>query len=235
MNAINAMNELKQRTNGSFKIDWLTGHWSTCWQTHWLTDWPTDRPLTYNFKLTDYWLTDWMTLLTDLVTMKKEGLKWSNIINILCFCFVLFCSGFCSFFFFRFTATNLYDDTWHHLCLTWENTQGVMKLYKDGQFTGQVMYHDTSNFTLTAGGSLVLGQDQDSIGGGFHVEETFHGRLASVNMWDKVLSESNIAAQYTNCSVPHGSVLNWSVLKNVTHGNVTVEEPWPKLFRDQTL
>ena len=99
MNAINAMNELKQRTNGSLKIDWLTGHWSTCWQTHWLTDWPTDRPLAYNFKLTDYWLTDWMTLLTDLVTMKKEGLKWSNIININCFCFVLFCSGFCSFFF----------------------------------------------------------------------------------------------------------------------------------------
>ena len=100
-----------------------------------------------------------------------------------------------------------------------------MKLYKDGQFTGQVMYHDTSNFTLTAGGSLVLGQDQDSIGGGFHVEETFHGRLASVNMWDKVLSESDIAAQYTNCSVPYGSVLNWPVFKSLTHGNVTVEEP----------
>ena len=143
------------------------------------------------------------------------------------FAFVLFCFVlvFCSFFFFRFTATNLYDDTWQHLCLTWENTQGVTKLYKDGQFTGQVTNHDTSNFILTAGGSLVLGQDQDSIGGGFHVEETFHGRLASVNMWDKVLSESDIAAQYTNCSVPHGSVLNWSVFKNVTHGNVTVEEP----------
>ena len=55
--------------------------------------------------------------------------------------------------------------------------------------------------------------------------KTFHGRSASVNIQAKVLSESDIAAQYTNCSVPHGSVFNWSVFKNLTHGNVTFEEP----------
>ena len=144
-----------------------------------------------------------------------------------CFCFFvrLFCLLFCFFFFFSFTSTNLYDDTWQHLCLTWENTQGVTKLYKDGQFTEQVTNHATKNYALKAGGFLVLGQEQDSIGGGFDRRQTLHGRLASVNMWDKVLSESDIAAQYTNCSVPHGSVINWSVFKNLTRGNVAVEEP----------
>ncbi|RMX52890.1 hypothetical protein pdam_00021625, partial [Pocillopora damicornis] len=127
---------------------------------------------------------------------------------------------------FRFNSTNLYDDTWQHVCLTWENTQGATKLYKDGQFTEQVTNHATKNYALKAGGFLVLGQEQDSIGGGFDREQTFYGRLASVNMWDKVLSESDIAAQYTNCSVPHGSVFNWSVFKSLTHGNVTVEEPF---------
>nr|XP_058970093.1 C-reactive protein-like [Pocillopora verrucosa] len=126
---------------------------------------------------------------------------------------------------FRFTSTNLYDDTWQHVCLTWENTQGVTKLYKDGQFTEQVTNHATKNYALKAGGFLVLGQEQDSIGGGFDRNQTLHGRLASVNMWDKVLSESDIAAQYTNCSVPYGSVINWFVFKNVTRGNVAVEEP----------
>ena len=141
--------------------------------------------------------------------------------NIIYFCFVriVLC------FFFSFTSTNLYDNTWQYVCLTWENTQGVAKLYKDGQFAGQVTNNATENFTLTAGGFLVLGQDQDSIGGGFIRKQTLRGRLASVNMWDKVLSESDIAAQYTNCSVPYGSVLNWSVFKSLTHGNVTVEEP----------
>ena len=69
----------------------------------------------------------------------------------------------------------------------------------------------------------MLGQDQDSVGGGFDRTQIFHGRLSSVNMWGKVLSESDIAAQYTNCSVPHGSVLNWSIFKNLARGNVTVE------------
>ena len=132
-----------------------------------------------------------------------------------CLLFALFC--------FRFTSINLYNDnTWQHVCLTWENTQGVTKLYKDGQFTGQVTNHATKNYALKANGALVLGQDQDSV---IDRSQTFHGRLASVNMWDKVLPESDIAAQYTNCSVPHGSVVNWSVFKNLNHGNVTLEEP----------
>ena len=107
------------------------------------------------------------------------------------------------------------------MCLTWENTQGVTKLYKDGQFTGQVTNDATKNYALKANGALVLGQDQDSV---IDRSQTFHGRLASVNMWDKVLPESDIAAQYTNCSVPHGSAINWSVFKNLTRGNVAVEE-----------
>ena len=148
------------------------------------------------------------------------------------FRFVLFCIALFCFvlfrllvFFFSFTSTNLYDDTWQHVCLTWENTQGVTKLYKDGQFTEQVTNHATKNYALKAGGFLVLGQEQDSIGGGFDHNQTFHGRLASFNIWDKVLSEGDIATQYTNCSIPHGSVINWSVFKNLAHGNVRFEEP----------
>ena len=130
---------------------------------------------------------------------------------------------FFNFFFFSFTSKNLYDDAWQHLCLTWENTRGVTKLYKDGQSTEQVTNHATKNYALKAGGFLVLGQEQDSIGGGFDRNQTLHGRLASVNMWDKVLSESDIAAQYTSCSVPSGSVFNWSLFKNLAHGNVTIK------------
>ena len=151
--------------------------------------------------------------------------RYFNIAFFLFFCFVLFFVFiFVLIFFFSFTSTNLYDDTWQHVCLTWENTQGVTKFYKDGQFTAQVTNNATKNYTLKAGGALVLGQGQDSIGRGFNRKQTLHGQLASINMWDKV-SESDIAAQYTNCSVPHGSVFNWSVFKSLTHGNVTVEEP----------
>ena len=147
---------------------------------HWLTGW-----------LTDHWLTDWMTQLTDLMTMKKEGLEWSNIFNIAYFCFVLFFVLFLVFLF-SFNSSNLYDDTWQHVCLTWENTQGVMKLYRDGQFTEQITNHITKNYALKAGGFLVLWQDQDSLGGDFNVKQTLHGRLASVNMWDKVCPKAKL-------------------------------------------
>ena len=149
---------------------------------------------------------------------------FNPVLFFVCFFVCFFVLFFNFFFFFSFTSTNLYDDAWQHLCLTWENTRGVTKLYKDGQFTEQVTNHATKNYALKAGGFLVLGQEQDSIGGGFDRNQTLHGRLASVNMWDKVLSESDIAAQYTNCSVPYGSLLNWCVFKNLTHGNVAVEE-----------
>ena len=209
------------RNSSSDHTFWYSGNWNEWMKAmnKWkLEDWLTDRLLT-----------DFTGRLNDSADNENGG-YWM-IDNIIYFCFVriVLC------FFFSFTSTNLYDDTWQHVCLTWENTQGVAKLYKDGQFAGQVTNNATENFTLTAGGFLVLGQDQDSIGGGFIRRQTLRGRLASVNMWDKVLSESDIAAQYTNCSVPYGSVLNWSVFKNLTHGNVTVEEPWSKLFRDQTL
>ena len=87
------------------------------------------------------------------------------------------------------------------MCLTWENTQGETKLYRDGQFTGQLTKNscrECQNYALKASGFLGLGQRQDSIGGGFDRTQTLYSRLASVSMWNKVLSESNIAAQYTN-------------------------------------
>ena len=217
------------RNSSSDHTFWYSRNWNEWMKAmnKWkLEDWLTDR------LLTDFtgWQIDWLT--TDWQT---EWLCWQwkwRVLNDRQYYLLLFCSH-C--FFFSFISTNLYDDTWQHVRLTWENTQGVAKLYKDGQFAGQVTNNATENFTLTAGGFLVLVQDQDSIGGGFIRRQTLRGRSVSVNMWDKVLSESDIAAQYTNCSVPYGSVLNWSVFKNLTHGNVTVEEPWSKLFRDQTL
>ena len=71
----------------------------------------------------------------------------------------------------------------------------------------------------------MLGQDQDSIGGGFEDDEALVGELTELNMWDSVLSESDVAAQYKNCSIPHGSVLSWSLFKDAVHGKVQVIEP----------
>ena len=71
----------------------------------------------------------------------------------------------------------------------------------------------------------MLGQDQDSTGGGFDANQALAGELAELNIWDSVFSESDVATQYQTCSIPHGSVLTWSVFKNAVHGKVQVAEP----------
>ena len=72
---------------------------------------------------------------------------------------------------------------------------------------------------------MVLGQDQDSIGGGFEADQALVGELTELNIWDSVFSESDVATQYETCSIPHGSVLTWSFFKDAVHGKVQVAEP----------
>lgn len=76
------------------------------------------------------------------------------------------------------------------------------------------------------GGTTVLGQDQESVEGGFSTYDAFGpGQLAEVNMWSWVLLESEIAAQYQHCHIPQGSVHAWSQFKDAIDGAVQVVEP----------
>jgi len=91
--------------------------------------------------------------------------------------------------------------------VTWDNTAGTYQLYMDGQLTGSgegLM----KGHVIQSGGTAVLGQDQDSMGGGFDTDDAFGpGQLSEVNMWNKAaLSESEIAAQCQDCRIPQGSV-----------------------------
>lgn len=63
------------------------------------------------------------------------------------------------------------DGSWHHICASWKNT-GAWQFYKDG-----TMIKDDVGFqigyTVHAGGSLMLGQDQDSVKGGLVASDSF--------------------------------------------------------------
>ena len=79
---------------------------------------------------------------------------------------------------------------------------------------------------IPSGGTAVLGQDQDSVEGGFQTNQAFGpGQLAEVNMWSWVLSENEIAAQYQDGRIPQGSVHAWSQFKDAVNGAVDVIEP----------
>lgn len=114
---------------------------------------------------------------------------------------------------------------WHHICFTWQNTNGGWQLYKNGQLVenGRGM---TTNYVISPGGTAVIGQDQDSLGGGFQMRDAFGpGEVTELNLWDRVLSASDIAAQHANCTLTTGLVHSWAQFKDGVNGNVQVEEP----------
>ncbi|KAJ7382135.1 Neuronal pentraxin-1 [Desmophyllum pertusum] len=124
------------------------------------------------------------------------------------------------------TNSKIEDDQWHHVCVTWENSKGEWQLYMDGQLkeNGTGMMKDHHN---PSGGTVVFGQDQDSVGGGFETGDAFGpGELTEVNLWGKVLSASDISAQHANCTITQASLVHWwDQFKGGVHGEVQVEEP----------
>jgi len=90
------------------------------------------------------------------------------------------------------------DGTWHHIAVTWQSSDGETKVYADGVPSTHTVATGTS---IAGAGSLVLGQEQDNVGGGFSVAEAFEGLLDDVRIYDRVLTESEVLALSTEgCS-----------------------------------
>ena len=90
------------------------------------------------------------------------------------------------------TGHSFSDGEWHDLTVTWNGTSGELNLYDHGV----LLYTGTQGAgkTLESGGILMLGQDQDSYGGGLQSNQAFHGELGHFTVWDHVLDGSEVAA-----------------------------------------
>ena len=93
--------------------------------------------------------------------------------------------------------------------MTWRYSDGAWQFYKDGELQS----HNTGlsiGQTIQGGGSLVLGQEQDSVGGSFSSYQSFQGSLTNVNVWSHVLSASAIKSMSISCLSGVGNVYKWS-------------------------
>ena len=89
---------------------------------------------------------------------------------------------------------------------------GSWKFYKDGDLedkgTGIKEGH-----TIRSAGTLVLGQEQDSVGGGFDASQSFQGKLSNVDAWDHVLLGTQIKEMSKSCLLGElnaGNVYKWT-------------------------
>ena len=125
---------------------------------------------------------------------------------------------------FRKIEVAINDDHWHHICTTWENTAGSWTFYIDGarEAEGDSFKAD---HVISNNGIVILGQDQDSYGGGFEDEQSFFGELYLVNMWNVVLSGEEILQMSRNCSNAVGNYLRFTDFAETVHGNVILKSP----------
>uniref|UniRef100_A0A3B4WJK1 Pentraxin family member n=1 Tax=Seriola lalandi dorsalis TaxID=1841481 RepID=A0A3B4WJK1_SERLL len=118
----------------------------------------------------------------------------------------------------RLPTSLLLDSRWHHLCVLWSSIQGRFWHYSDHRLTSS-----GSNFRkgweIPGGGSVVLGQEQDSVGGGFDASEGFAGQVAGFRVWNRVLSPPEVEGVADGRGVPRGVVLDMEDIKEV-HGEV---------------
>ncbi|XP_066019975.1 neuronal pentraxin-2-like [Pocillopora verrucosa] len=122
------------------------------------------------------------------------------------------------------TNVSANDGKWHHICLTWENTAGSWKLFRDGS----VAAHDKSfqtGYVIRANGALVLGQEQDSKGGKFEAHQSFIGEMTGVNIWDHVIKDQEIARMSKSCLTGVGNVFQWREFKAHIKGSVKIIKP----------
>ncbi|XP_055565344.1 pentraxin-4 [Falco cherrug] len=100
----------------------------------------------------------------------------------------------------------LLDGKWHHLCLTWSSGQGQYRFYVDRRVLAAGSGFQ-QGYEIPAGGSLVLGWEQDHPGRDLGTAEAFVGHLAGFVLWSRALLPGEVASMATGRALPRGPLL----------------------------
>lgn len=89
-------------------------------------------------------------------------------------------------------ATNRYNHgVEHHMCLAFSIPDGYAEFYVEGQLQKRLSFSNRNS--IPSGGTFILGQDQDSLLGGFDPNQCFYGEIRNFMMWDRVLSSDEMS------------------------------------------
>ncbi|MCX2983455.1 hypothetical protein EYC98_21560, partial [Halieaceae bacterium IMCC14734] len=109
-------------------------------------------------------------------------------------------------------SKNILDNQQHHLALTRDSASAV-RLYVDGVLQTIDNVSGGTAWGFPAGSlqitSLLLGQDQDTVGGGFDPAEAFRGEMDDLGIWNRALSPSEVTAAMNGTASTSGLVGYW--------------------------
>ncbi|XP_014819812.1 PREDICTED: neuronal pentraxin receptor [Calidris pugnax] len=103
---------------------------------------------------------------------------------------------------------SLKDKAWHHVCVAWTTRDGKWSAYQDGEQRG-AGENLASWHAIKPQGVIILGQEQDTLGGRFDATQAFVGELAQFNVWDHMLAPAEILGLANCTSHLQGNVIQW--------------------------
>ncbi|HRF02664.1 MAG TPA: VCBS domain-containing protein, partial [Pirellulaceae bacterium] len=89
------------------------------------------------------------------------------------------------------SQASLTDGRPHEIMVTRAAATGSIAIYIDGALVDSRTSFKT-NVSLISGGTLVIGQEQDSVGGSFTTSETFSGKIHDLAIFSKSLSSTEV-------------------------------------------
>ncbi|XP_053712049.1 neuronal pentraxin receptor b [Synchiropus splendidus] len=114
------------------------------------------------------------------------------------------------------------QNEWQHICVSWTLRDGVWKAYQGGKMKGRgeglAAWHP-----IKPGGVLILGQEQDTLGGRFDASQALVGELSQFNLWDRVLKPAEVASLADCSSSVLGNIAPWTDLDVDVYGGATKE------------
>ncbi|XP_072103331.1 C-reactive protein-like [Mobula birostris] len=114
------------------------------------------------------------------------------------------------------------DALLRHICVTWESKEGLVTIWVNGKRSLQKI--GGKGLFVKGSGQFILGQEQDSVGGGFETSQSFVGEITDVHMWDFVLNTREIAIAYKGCFCTGGNIINWGRTSYQSGGMVTIKD-----------
>ncbi|KAM3918136.1 jeltraxin-like isoform 2-T4 [Leptodactylus fuscus] len=111
---------------------------------------------------------------------------------------------------------------WKHTCVTWDSETGLVQLWINGRPYPRKGAKNRSPIGPEM--CVVLGQEQDSLCGGFAAGQSFVGEIRDVHVWDHVLDPESLRRFSTGYDIVGGNIFNWISGATEIKGGVVVLE-----------
>lgn len=112
--------------------------------------------------------------------------------------------------------------TWQHVCCSWARESGVVAFWLNGKILARRIVK--SDYWIPKEGVMILGQDQDSLGGSFDPDQQFEGEMADVCMWPRYLKAEEKRAIFREGKKIPGAYFDWDKFPCEYEGNIVVED-----------